>query len=145
MPSRKIVLTRVVAQVRERQHSDRWTVEFRNRRVLGKRRLRLARKSVADTRHRHDQLRVLRIPLDLPAQPPDKDIDTAVKRLRLTTHHCLHQVIARKRPPRTADKCRKQIELGRRERNIGAGCIRKAVRTKVEHQPGETEPVRHVD
>src|SRR5690242_9649756 len=73
----------------------------------------LSRELVAETVDGVNELRILRIALDLLTQPRDVDVDGARHRHLVVAPHFRQQLIARQRRPAMRDEMPEQLELAR--------------------------------
>src|SRR5207253_10848918 len=94
--------------------------------------------SIADAAYCVDQLRLLRIVLDLRAQPLHGDVDEARVAEVVVVPDQLEQQLARENLLRPARELEQQPELGRRERDILATSL-DAVRAGIALEPADRD------
>ena len=107
--------------------------------AVGSQRLRQPVESIALPRHGDDETRLLRIGLDLAAQPADLHVDAAVERLEAPATQGVQEYVPAKDPARPGDEDAQQRELAARQRDRLAGFALKRAAVEIEDQARETQ------
>ena len=92
--------------------------------------------------YRLDDLRVLGIGFDLPAQPADQDVDRAVERGGIAAACLFEQEVAGQHPSRIAGEDVQKVEFAGGQRHVPAFRVEQAARGGVELPVREAQPRR---